>query len=189
MAPATRYYCCHQPHNRMNCTEFLTNYSDFRDQVVGRAGMRRRFLAHMSRCRRCARYHEVIEHGVMQMRASENVEPSRRFRIGLRHRLAAAVIANEPIFPVPVRLVGSFILAAAVAMLVIEGLTPTGREPEPLAPTVRPMPMVRANPSPPFVTFADLKAPLSFGQQVSFQVAREYPLDPYVTIGDTVDRD
>ncbi len=173
----------------MNCTGFLTNYSDFRDQVVGRADMRRRLVAHMSRCRRCARYHEVIDHGVMQMRASEPVEPSQRFRTGLRHQLAASVIAGEPIFPVPVRLVGSLILAAAVAMLVIEGLTPNGREPKPLAPTTRPMPMVRANPSPPFVTFADLNAPASFGQSFSFQVAREYPLHPYVTIGDTVDRD
>ena len=173
----------------MNCTEFLTNYSDFRDQVAGRAGTRRRLLAHMSRCRRCARYHEVIEHGVMQMRTSEPVEPSRRFRMGLHHRLAASVIAGEPIFPVPVRLAGSLILAAAVAMLVIEGLTLNGREPEPPASTARPMPMVHANPSPPFVTFADLKAPVSFGRPLSFQVAREYPLRPYVTIGDTVDRD
>ncbi len=173
----------------MRCSEFLANYSDFRDQVAGRSSMRRRVLAHMSRCRRCARYHEVIEHGVMQMRASEPVEPSRSFRIGLRRRLAASVIAGEPNFPVPVRLVGSLILAAAVATLVIEGLTRDASEPEPLAPTARPMPLVRANPSPPFVTFADLRAPVSFGQPASFEVAREYPLHPYVTIGDTVDRD
>lgn len=173
----------------MSCSEFLTNYSDFRDQVMGRAIMRRRLLAHMSRCRRCARYHEVIERGVMQLRASQPVEPSRRFRTGLRRRLAASVIAAEPIFPVPVRLVGSLVLAAAVATLVIEGLTRNSREPEPLAPTARPMPMVRANPSPPFVTFADLNAPVYFGQQASFQAARGYPLHPYVTIGDTVDRD
>ncbi len=173
----------------MRCSEFLTNYSDFRDQALGRAGMRRRLFAHMSGCRRCARYHDVIERGVMQLRASEPVEPSRRFRMGLRRRLAASVVAAEPIFPVPVRLVGSLILAAAVATLVIEGLTRDGRVPEPLAPTARPMPMVRANPSPPFVTFADLKAPVSFGQPASFQVAREYRLYPYVTIGDTVDRD
>ena len=173
----------------MRCSEFLTNYSDFRDQVAGRASMRRRLLKHMSRCRRCARYHEVIEHGVMQMRASEPVEPSQRFRTGLRRRLAASVIAGEPIFPVPVRLVGSLILAAAVATLVIEGLTRNGREPEPLAPTVRPMPMVRVNPSPPFVIFADLRAPVSFGQAASFQAAPEYRFQPSVNIGDTVGRD
>ena len=63
----------------------------------------------------------------------------------------------EPVFAFPVRVVGSLVLAAAVAILILDG-TRGDREIAPLAPPDPPMPMVKANPAPPFVTFSNLTA-------------------------------
>ena len=145
----------------MRCSEFLLRYSDFRDETIDAPQGRRRFIVHLSDCSRCARYHEVINRGVAVLRSADQIEPSPRFRSSLARRLAAAVLHPDPHFAVPVRLVGSLVLAASVAILVVEGITRDTREVEPRQPE-RPMPMVRAHPRPPFVTFGDLEAPGAF---------------------------
>ena len=173
----------------MRCSDFLDNYSDFRDGTVENPVLRRLLFAHLEACRRCARYHEVIERGLAKLRAAKPVEPSRRFRTALRHRLAAPAQEPAALFPVPMRFVGSLVVAAAVAMLVIEGLNRNEQAIDPLTPPARPMPVVRAN-SPPFVTFADLSSPASFQRPVSFVMGEaEYIFQPYVATSDTVDRD
>jgi hypothetical protein len=57
------------------------------------------------------------------------------------------------------RVFGSVVLAAALAVLVAEGLTRDDREIQPVAPPGQPMPMVQMNPGPPFVTFGNLAGP------------------------------
>ncbi len=174
----------------MRCSDFLDNYSDFRDGTVENPVLRRLLLAHLEECRRCARYREVIERGLAKLRAAEPVEPSRRFRTALRRRLAASTQEPAALFPVPMRFVGSLVVAAAVAMLVIEGLNRNGQEIDPLTAPAHPMPVVRANPSPPFVTFADLSSPASFQRPVSFVMGEaEYTFQPHFATSDTVDRD
>lgn len=152
----------------MRCSDFLHWYTDFRDGAVANPRLQRRLLVHVSRCRRCARYHEAIDRGVRLLRSS-GIEPSPRFRWNLRNRLAAALLSPDPVFAVPVRVAGSFVLAAAVTVLVIGGVTRDRAEVMPVAPPARPMPMVRANAGPPFVTFADLKAPTAFRRAASFK--------------------
>ena len=51
------------------------------------------------------------------------------------------------------------------------------------------MPVIRANPSPPFVTFADLSSPTSLQRPVSFVMGEaEYTLQPHFATTDSVDR-
>ncbi len=103
----------------------------------------------------------MINRGVTLLRSSDEIEPSARFRPSLARRLAAAILHPDPLFAVPVRLVGSLVLAASVAAIVVEGVMQDTREVEPLQPE-RPIPMVQAHPRPPFVTFGDLQAPGAF---------------------------
>jgi len=135
----------------MRCSEFLRRYSDFRDETIDDPHGRRRFIVHISVC---ARYDEVINRGVALLRASNEIEPSASFRPSLARQLAAAILHPDPLFAVPVRLVGSLVLAASVAVIVVEGVMRDTREVEPLQPE-RPIPMVQAHPRPPFVTFGD----------------------------------
>ena len=174
----------------MRCSDFLDNYSDFRDGTVENPVLRRLLLAHLEMCHRCTRYDEVIERGLAKLRAAQPVEPSRRFRTALRRRLAASAQKPAALFPVPMRFVGSLVVAAAVATLVIEGLNRNEQEIDPLTPPAGPMPVVRANPSPPFVTFADLSSPASFQHPVSFVMGgAEYTFQPHFATSDTVDHD
>ena len=174
----------------MRCSDFLDNYSDFRDGTVENPVLRQLLLAHVEMCHRCTRYDEVIERGLAKLRAAEPVEPSRRFRAALRGRLAASAQEPAALFPVPVRFVGSLIVAAAVATLVIEGLNGNRQEIDLVTPPAPSMPMVRANPSPPFVTFADLSSPASLQRSVSFVMGEaEYTFQPHFATNDTVDRD
>ena len=149
----------------MRCSEFLLRYSDFRDEAIDDPRLRRRFMSHLSRCSRCARYHEVIDRGVAVLRSTDPVEASPGFRRTLARRLAAAILRPEPIFAVPARFLGSLAVAAAVAVLVIEGVTRDGRTVEPQPAPPRPMPMGQVHPRPPFVTFGDLEAPEAFRAQ------------------------
>ena len=174
----------------MRCSDFLDNYSDFRDGTGEDPVLRALLLAHLAVCRRCNRYDEVIERGLAKLRAAEPVEPSRRFRTALRSRLAASAQEPAALFPVPVRFVGSLVVAAAVATLVIEGLNRKRQEIDPLTSSAHSMPMVRANPSPPFVTSADLSSPASLQRPVSFVMGEaEYTFQPHFATNDTVDRD
>ncbi len=174
----------------MRCSDFLDNYSDFRDGTVENPVLQQLLLAHREMCHRCTRYDEVVERGLAKLRAAAPVEPSRRFRTALRSRLATSAQEPAALFPVPVRFVGSLVVAAAVATLVIEGLNRNGQEIDPLTPPALSMPMVRANPSPPFVTFADLSSPASLQRPVSFVMGEaEYTFQPHFATTDTVDRD
>ena len=168
----------------MRCSEFLTSYSDLRDRDANSSTLRQ-LVEHMSLCRRCARYHNVIESGVSRLRSAASVEPSAGFQSTLQRRISASITDVTPLFPVPVRFVGSLVVAAAVATSVIQGVTRSHRDSH--TPPERPMPMVRANPSPPFVTFADLSAPVSFGRPVSFELGyATYSPQRHVTFSDTV---
>jgi hypothetical protein len=86
----------------MRCSEFLRRYSDFRDETIEDPMVRRRFVAHVSLCGRCARYQEVIDLGVSLLRAAHQIDVSPRFHTRLARRLAA-VLRPEPVFAVPVR--------------------------------------------------------------------------------------
>lgn len=99
----------------MRCSEFLHRYSDFRDETIDDPLVRRRFIAHVSLCSRCARYQEVIDRGVSLLRSADQIEVSPRFHTRLARRLAAAAPHPEPVFAVPVRPSRALVTLASLA--------------------------------------------------------------------------
>ena len=157
----------------MRCSEFLARYSDFRDEALD-GTLTAHLVLHMASCRRCARHNEILVRGVSLLRSTEIVEPSPRFRTKLRCRLSATLRRVKPFFPVPVRLAGSLVVAAAVVALVVGAVVGKDGDVRPLPGQGQPLPMVRANPAPPFVTFAHLEAVVSFPRVYQVRTATTY---------------
>lgn len=70
----------------VDCTEFLEEYSDYRDGVMtpSRAA---EYRAHLEECPSCARYDSVVAGGVEVFRALPTLEPSSDFLPRLQHRI------------------------------------------------------------------------------------------------------
>jgi len=143
----------------MDCSAFLSKYSEFRDGLITDPGILLALERHRRGCRGCARYHAAVSRGVDALRALDEIEPSPAFRRELRARLAAAVLGARPQPALtPAGLAAAVLVAVAGALLLYEGLVV--RRPGSLAAEPQPMPIVIANPSVPFVSFTRSDAPL-----------------------------
>ena len=142
----------------MDCSEFLSKYSEFRDGLFTDPGVPLALERHRRACRRCARYHAAVSRGVDALRALEEIEPSPAFRRELRARLAAAVLSARPQPALtPAGVAAAVLVAVAGALLLYEGLAT--RRPGPLAGERQSVPIVIVNPSVPFVSFTPSDAP------------------------------
>jgi len=170
------------PIGRMNCSDFLSAYSDFRDGVITDGLHTRKMREHLTRCLACARYDASVRHGV---RAMGEIEPSPDFRDRLRERIAAT--ADQPMEPTGTGAAGiaaALMFAAAVALLVYEGShrnqplpTAVAVDPARSAPSRPALPVVVVNPGVPFVTFTDLTvSPFRSGSGTAYHVQSEIPL-------------
>src|SRR6266550_1463211 len=105
----------------MTCAEFLERYTDFRDGLITAPRELRRFERHLMRCAGCRRYDTAVRRGVLALQAAGTIEPSRHFRrraggrVGRERRGAPEVTGSG-------RLAGALVLAAALAMLALEGV-------------------------------------------------------------------
>ena len=70
----------------MECSEFLSQFSEFYDAPQG-AAVRKEAEAHMAACGKCARYHEVVSRSVALLRVMPRAELAESFRPRLQHRL------------------------------------------------------------------------------------------------------
>jgi hypothetical protein len=70
----------------MNCSEFLSQFSEFYDAPNG-APVRKEAEAHMAACGKCARYKEVVTRSVALLHAMPRAELAESFRPRLQHRL------------------------------------------------------------------------------------------------------
>ena len=70
----------------MECTEFLSRFSDFYDAPSG-SPLRRLAEAHGEQCEKCARYERAVTSGAALLQALPRIEPSESFRPTLEHRL------------------------------------------------------------------------------------------------------
>ncbi|MEE8117583.1 MAG: hypothetical protein V3T28_10770 [Gemmatimonadales bacterium] len=113
----------------MNCSEFLKRYSEVHDGWLRDARLVRRLEVHRRNCRGCSRWVELWERGVAALRQSPRIEPSPGFRAGLRQRLQSEVAIGDPIAPTHAGLAAAFLLAAALGLFLIEGLTHPEAEP------------------------------------------------------------
>lgn len=141
----------------MRCSDFLKFYSDFRDGAVSDPALGRRLALHVNRCRPCARYHRTLAHGLDLVRETAGVEPSPRFRVELRCRLARDARIRRRRAARRAKMAASVVVTAVVTLLVSEGVTHSADQIEAPAPAPeQPMPMVTAHPGYPFVTFIEL---------------------------------
>ncbi len=71
---------------RVECTEFLSRFSDFYDAPSG-SPLRRLAEAHLEQCEKCTRYERAVTSGAALLQTLPRIEPSESFRPTLEHRL------------------------------------------------------------------------------------------------------
>jgi len=107
----------------MTCAEFLRHYSDYRDGQVSDGLLRGRLKAHLLACHRCGRLLAVMDCGLAALRGGEGVVPSSGFRAELDRRLRADMAMPDAVMPAHAGLAATFLVAAAVGLLLYEGLS------------------------------------------------------------------
>lgn len=70
----------------MDCKEFLSSYTDYRDGLLS-DGEGARAEVHLSGCASCRRYTEVVSKGVRELRSLPSVSTTDDFRPRLQHRI------------------------------------------------------------------------------------------------------
>jgi|SRR5918996_4490736 hypothetical protein len=144
----------------MDCRQFLTRYSDFRDGLVTLPRERRRFERHLARCEQCRRYDTAVRRGALALQGVGHVEPSPGFRRRLDERLRRERhMVAPPVLPKRANVVAAFFVALAVTMVVLEVAT-GGRRRLAVAPELPPVPFPKpvAQAGLPLVTFQDPRA-------------------------------
>ena len=72
--------------SHVECSEFLSRFSDFYDGSPD-SRFRRPLEAHLEHCEKCARYERAVASGATLLRTLPRIEPSESFRPALEHRL------------------------------------------------------------------------------------------------------
>ncbi len=70
----------------MECSEFLSRFSDFYD-APPESRLRRRVEAHLEHCEKCARYERAVASGAALLQTLPRIQLSESFRPNLEHRL------------------------------------------------------------------------------------------------------
>jgi hypothetical protein len=99
----------------MNCSEFLELYSDYRDGCLEHPGVAREVREHLHECEACMRYDAAVCRGVMALRSTNELEPSRRVVVRPISVLADPI---DTAAPMPAKFAGALMVAAAIALLV-----------------------------------------------------------------------
>ena len=163
----------------MTCVEFQRHYSDYRDGLVRDLALRGALEAHLFACRRCGRLLAVMDHGLAALRHAPDVAPSAGFRAELDRRLRADVAAQDAVMPAHAGLTATFLVAAAVGLLLYEGLSHSESE-EP-TPTLATSPF-RAPPPPDQPLFIDVTLP-AFTHSDCVFTSSQAPLGSFAAFG------
>jgi anti-sigma factor RsiW len=137
----------------MICAEFLERYTDFRDGLITAPRELRRFTRHLALCPACRRYNAALRRGVLALQAIQSIEPSPAFR----RRLDARLARERRQGPARAGIAAALFVAAALAMVALEGVRRPPIAQAPALPRVPfPRPVVQAGV--PFVSFQDPRA-------------------------------
>lgn len=140
----------------MTCAEFLERYTDFRDGLMTTPRELRRFTRHVAQCAGCGHYDAAVRRGVSALRAAATIEPSPEFRRRLDARLARERGAHHPV-PARAGIAAALFVAAALALVALEGVRRPPVAQAPVLPAVRFLkPVVRTGV--PLVSFQDPRA-------------------------------
>lgn len=122
----------------MDCTEFLSSFTDYRDGLLAPAA-EERLERHLQECASCRRYRKTVEEGVVVLRSLPTLPVPDDFRPRLQHRIYH--LEDRDALSGPSR--GSGVSAVAAAglalLLVVVAWSPLVRSGEPevsLAPLV-----------------------------------------------------
>jgi len=121
----------------IDCSRFLLEYSDFRDQLVD-SELRAKFLDHIECCASCARYDRVVGRGVSLLRELPEPTPSDDFGARLQHRIFHVDDEMRRVRTFPR---SGFAVAATAVILLLVSLSPLTRANPPLTE----LPAVMAN--------------------------------------------
>ncbi|MFQ5702871.1 MAG: zf-HC2 domain-containing protein [Gemmatimonadales bacterium] len=105
----------------MRCSDFLELYSDYRDGLIADRARTERIRHHLATCSRCMEYDARISRGVMALRATSDIEPSRNFLCQLDDRLAGSpqlVPSDGAARVAPAGFMVGLMLLAALAIVV-----------------------------------------------------------------------
>lgn len=139
----------------MDCGRFLRTYSEYRDGLADPT-TRREVEDHLRHCPRCAQYHTAVSQGVLLLRDVPSIEPSDRFRRGLRRRLVDHGGGGPAAVTATARVAAALLVAIATTLLILEGIARSSADH--FAARKQPAPVVVANPGVPFVGFAHQRA-------------------------------
>jgi hypothetical protein len=99
----------------MNCSEFLELYSDYRDGCLENANVARAVREHLGECEACMRYDAAVCRGVMALRSTDELEPSRSVAF---RGINVLPDSGDTVSPIPAKFAGALMVAAAIALLV-----------------------------------------------------------------------
>jgi hypothetical protein len=148
----------------MTCAEFLQFCSDYRDDEVHDTTLRRALDEHLRACRRCRRLLAVMDGGLAAVREADDIAPSPGFRAELERRLGGEVAGRHTIMPARAGLAATFLVAAAVGLLLYEAFSHADPVREPPAVAASPFPA----PPPPAPSFIDVTLPAFTGSHFTF---------------------
>jgi len=158
----------------MNCLELRERYADIRDGLVITPRERRRFQRHFVQCAACREWEAALQRGVRALQATD-IEPSPDFRSRLEARLAQErQRLAEPQIGAPAGMAAALFIAAALALIAVEGVRPHAPRPVASLPPV-PFPKPVAHAGVPNVTFQDPRASVVAGNPNPYGTALVQP--------------
>lgn len=138
----------------MRCSQFLELYSDYRDGLITDPRTAGEVRMHLAQCKRCMNYDAAISRGVMALRATSDIRPSRSIANGFilqLHQCQEKPSDFEGVRTAHAGIMAGLMTVAAVILLLGVGL---GHEEEASEPRV-----AAANSAPPFLTTGDTLRP------------------------------
>ncbi len=157
----------------MNCIELRDRYTDFRDGLVSTPRERRRFDRHLAQCAACREWEAALQRGVRALQAA-HIEPSPGFRSRLDARLAVERQRGvEPRIGARAGFAAALFIAAALALIAVEGVRPHAQPVASLPPVPFPKPVAHAGV--PNVTFQDPRASVVAGNPNPYGTALVQP--------------
>jgi hypothetical protein len=162
----------------MTCAEFLQHYSDLRDGLVRDGALRAGLARHRRACGRCGRLVAVMDRGLAALRGTPDVAPSPGFRTELDRRLRAELAIQDAVMPAHAGLAATFLVAAAVALLLYEGSSHGNPAAAPPAMVASPFRAPPPRGGPPFI---DVTLPAFTRSEFSF-TSSQSPLGAFAAL-------